>query len=80
LQKRTGSNKVNLRVMFLTDAGKVIQAGSFPMKGRRPELIAFEWIQGIKREVTYKELIKVVLDGEHDITHQVLQLEKAPLR
>lgn len=70
---------VRLEIKYLSDAGKASQSGSFPPRGRKPEEVAFEWLQEIKRKVTYQELISVIANGDLDITKLVKELEKAPL-
>lgn len=70
---------VTIQIKYLSNAGRVMQRGSFPLRGRKPEKIAYDWLQQIKRQVTYQELISVVADGDQDITEKVRELEKAPL-
>lgn len=70
---------VRIEIKYLTDGGRAVQAGSFPLKGRKSEDIAFKWLQQIKRQVTYRELISVTVNKEDDITENVRKLEKAPL-
>ena len=77
--KRGWFMNVLIQVTYLTEGGKAQQKGTFPLRKRIPEEIAFEWLQQIKRKVTYKELKSVIVDGKEDITGKVLELEKAPL-
>ncbi|MCM3665496.1 hypothetical protein M3204_13850 [Mesobacillus subterraneus] len=70
---------VTIQIKFLSDAGRVYQSGTFPLRRRKPEEIAYEWLQQIKRKVTYQKLISVIVDGNEDITGKVLEMEKAPL-
>lgn len=70
---------VNIRIKYSFPAGRAQQGGSFPLRGRKPEQIAFEWIRQIKKEVNFEELLEVIVDGKEDITEKVLELEKAPL-
>ena len=67
---------VTIQIKYLSDAGRVFQYGTFPLKRRKPEEVAYEWLQQIKRQVTYRELISVIVDGEEDITDKVVEREK----
>lgn len=61
---------VRIEIKYLSDGGRVSQSGSFPLRRKKPEEIAYEWLQQIKRQVTYRELISVTADQE-DITEKV---------
>jgi hypothetical protein len=66
-------------VHFISSDNKIMQRGSFPLKGKAKEQVAFEWWKQIKREMPYGgELEKITVDGE-DITEKVKEMEKAPL-
>jgi hypothetical protein len=55
-------------VHFISSDNKVTQRGSFPLKGKAKEQVAFEWWNQIRREMPYGgELEKILADGE-DIT------------
>ena len=68
---------VRIQITYLTEGGRVQQRGTFHLRGRKPEEIAFEWLQEIKRKVTYKDLLSVIVDGKTDITDNVLELIKS---
>jgi hypothetical protein len=70
---------VTIQMKYMTDGGRAQQSGTFPLKSKKPEEVAFDWMQEIKRKVTYQELISVILDEEKDLTEKVLEMEKAPL-
>lgn len=57
----------------------MLQGGTFPLRGRKPEQVAIEWIKQIKKEVYFDELLEVIVDGSEDITEKVLEIEKAQL-
>jgi glycerol-3-phosphate dehydrogenase len=66
-------------IHYISNDNKVMQRGSFPLRGKTKEQVAYEWLRRIKREMPYyEELEKVTADGE-DITEKVKELEKAPL-
>lgn len=53
-----------------------MQRGSFPLKGKSKEQVAFEWMKQIKKQMPYWEkLEKVIVDGD-DITDKVKGLEE----
>jgi hypothetical protein len=55
-------------------ASKIVQRGSFPQKGRKPEQVALQFWKAIKKEMSYRaELERVLADG-NDITQQVRDL------
>jgi hypothetical protein len=66
-------------IHYISADNKVMQKGSFPLRGKTKEQVAYEWLRQIKRQMSYyEELEKVTADGE-DITDKVKELEKAPL-
>jgi hypothetical protein len=66
-------------IHYISNDNKVMQRGSFPLKRRTKEQVAYEWLRQIKRQMPYyEELEKVTADGE-DITEKVKKLEKTPL-
>jgi hypothetical protein len=66
-------------IHFISSENKIMQRGSFPLKGKTKEVVAFEWWKQIRREMPYGgELEKVTANGE-DITEKVKEMEKAPL-
>lgn len=71
---------VKIQITYMTDGGRTQQSGTFPLRRKKPEELAFEWLQQIKRKMyTYQTLISVIVDGKEDITKKVLEMEKAPL-
>ncbi|MBT2758811.1 hypothetical protein J7E71_23355 [Mesobacillus foraminis] len=70
---------VTIKIRYNSPAGIVTQGGTFPLKGRKPEKVAFEWLQLIKKEVNYEGLNEVIAEGDLDITDLVREMEKAPL-
>lgn len=65
-----------IQITYLTEGGRAQQSGTFPLRGRSVEVVAYEWLKQIKRQVTYRELISVIVDGKEDITDKVLEMEK----
>jgi glycerol-3-phosphate dehydrogenase len=62
-------------IHYISNDNKVMQRGSFPLRGKTREQVAFEWLRQIKREMPYYEkLEKVLADGE-DITDLIKNLE-----
>ncbi|TCN25469.1 hypothetical protein [Mesobacillus foraminis] len=64
---------VTLKIRYNSPAGIVTQGGTFPLKRRKPEQVAYEWLQEIKREVNYEGFVQVTVD-EEDITEKVKSL------
>ena len=70
---------ISIRIYFETTHNKLTQAGEFPLRGRRPEQVAFEWWKELKKETFNPRLRRVVINGDQDITELVKQLDSAPL-
>lgn len=70
---------VVIKIHYISAENKVLQSGSFPLKRRKPENVAYEFWKQVKRGMPYGgDLEKVTADGI-DITALVIELEKAPL-
>ncbi len=69
--------QVTIKIRYNSPAGIVTQGGTFLLKRRKPEEVAFEWLKQIKSEVYYEGLIEVIVDGDQDITELVREMEKA---
>jgi hypothetical protein len=70
---------VSVQISYESNGNRVMQRGSFPLKRRKPEVVALKWFNQIRRELPFgAELEQVICDGE-DITELVKELEKAPL-
>lgn len=71
---------VVIQIHYIAEGTKVLQRGSFPAKGRKPEKVAYDWWRELKREMPVEIAIeKVIADGE-DITEKVKEMEKAPYK
>jgi hypothetical protein len=70
---------VTIEIHYITNGNKVMQRGSFPLRRKKPEEVAFEWFRQIRREMPFgAELEKIIVDGE-DVTELVKELDNAPL-
>lgn len=68
---------VLIQIFYTTNDNSVLRRGSYPLKNRKPEEVAYEFWKWIKKEHPYScELEKVIANGE-DITQLVKKLEKA---
>lgn len=70
---------IAVQIQYITELGnKVLQRGSFPAKGRKPEKVAYDWWRELKKEMNVEiKMEKVMIDGE-DKTEEVKEMEKAP--
>lgn len=66
-------------IHFISSENKIMQRGSFPLKGKTKEVVAFEWWNQIRREMPYGGELEKVTADEEDITEKVKEMEKAPL-
>ena len=70
---------ITIEIHYISNKNKVMQRGSFPLRKRKREDVAFEWLKQIKRQMPYyEELEQVLADGE-DITKLVKEIDEAPL-
>jgi hypothetical protein len=70
---------VFIQINFISCDSKILQQGSFPLRGRKREEVAFEFWKQIRRYMPYGgELARVRADGE-DITELVKKLDEAPI-
>jgi hypothetical protein len=68
---------VTIDIHFSTSAGKALKSGSFPLRGRKPEYIAYQFWKQIQKEQPHEILLEeVIADGNKDITHLVKELEQ----
>lgn len=57
-------------------SSQLMQRASFPLKGKRPEFVAYQWWQHIRKEMSYHvTLEQVIVNGDQDITQMVLDME-----
>lgn len=65
-----------VQIYYIAEGIKLLQRGSFPARGRKPEKVAFDWWRELKREMPVEiQLEKVIVDGE-DITEKVKEMKK----
>ncbi|NRD80150.1 hypothetical protein HPT25_22700 [Bacillus sp. BRMEA1] len=68
---------VTIEMHFIASGNKSMSAGSFPLRGRKPEQVAYEWWKQIKKETSYHaQLERVIAIGDQNITDLVLKLEE----
>lgn len=66
-------------IHYLSNDQKVMQRGTFPLKGRPKEVVAYEFLRWIRREMPYGAEVEKVLCDDEDITELVKKLDEAPL-
>jgi len=64
---------VLITIRYHSPAGPVLQQGEFPLRGKKPERVAYEWWKQIQNEVYTNGLISVEVNNE-DITDKVRAL------
>ncbi|MCM3584878.1 hypothetical protein M3182_03850 [Mesobacillus maritimus] len=65
--------KISIIIKYNSPAGEVLQRGSFPLQGKRPESVAKDWWKQIQKKVYTEGLVEVTANGE-DITDKVRTL------
>ena len=67
---------VTIQIYYTTNDNSVLRRGSFPLKGRKKEIVAFEFWKWIKAEHPFEcNIEKIMCDGE-DVTESVQLLIK----
>ena len=62
-------------ITFMVNNMRVFRSGNFPLKGRKPEVVVLEWIKDMNRKEFYvSQILKVVYNGNIDITEEVRKL------
>lgn len=68
---------VIIQIFYKSAGNSVYRKGNFPLKGKKPEEVAFQFWKEIKKESPFEcSLDKVVLDVNEEITEKVFALEK----
>lgn len=62
-------------IHYISNESKVMQRGSFPLRGKSKEQVALEFWQWIKKEHPFQcDMEKVIVDGE-DLTVKVMEID-----
>ncbi|MBT2653898.1 hypothetical protein J7E81_01385 [Bacillus sp. ISL-18] len=70
---------VNIEIHYRS-ASRIMQRGSFPLKGRRPEQVALAFWKEIREEMYNAQLEQVIANGDQDLTELVIELEREEIR
>ncbi|TWE06386.1 hypothetical protein FB550_102408 [Neobacillus bataviensis] len=69
---------VTIEIHYKADS-RIMQRASFPLRGRKVEVVAFQFWKDIKKELPYNSELEEVLAANEDITEQVKDLERQEL-
>ncbi|CEG26026.1 hypothetical protein [Bacillus sp. B-jedd] len=70
---------VLIRIEYISGLGvKGENSGIFPLRGRRPEEVAFDFLRQLRKELYKLEMFRVTLEDTEDITDKVRQLDVIP--
>jgi hypothetical protein len=69
---------ITIEIHYRADS-KLMQRASFPLRGRRPERVAYEFWKSIKKEMPYPVVLEEVLAAGEDLTDLVKELERQEL-
>jgi hypothetical protein len=76
--------KASIDVHLVVNGTRTLKRGDWPVK-RKEDIpkVAYDWIMRIRRETGYygdESIIeKVIVDGDHDFTDKVKEIDEAPL-
>jgi hypothetical protein len=67
---------IGIRIDYSVHGNKSYQQGSFSLRGKRPEDIAYNWWKQIKKEHSYWAVLeRVIVNGDQDITFKVNEID-----
>jgi hypothetical protein len=69
---------ITIEIHYKADS-KIMQRSSFPLRGRKPEWVAFDFWKSIKKEMPYPVVLEEVFAAGEDVTDLVRDLEKQEL-
>ncbi|MEH6994246.1 hypothetical protein V7075_16245 [Neobacillus drentensis] len=65
-----------IQIFYTTNDNSIFRRGSYPLKNKKPEEVAYEFWKWIRKEHPFPcELEKVIVNGE-DLSQLVKNLEK----
>lgn len=71
---------MNIEIHYFADS-RAMQGGSFPLRGRQPLRVAYDFWRQIQAEMHHHaQLEKLIVDGDKDFTEAVLELEKQEVK
>jgi hypothetical protein len=74
-----GAMNVSIVIHYISNDNKIMRRGSYPLKGKKKELVALEFWKWIKRDMPFEcEIETIICDGE-DYTERVKKLDVASL-
>ncbi|WP_409276390.1 hypothetical protein V1499_22945 (plasmid) [Neobacillus sp. SCS-31] len=69
---------ITVQIDYKSKWNNLSQAGSFHLRNKKPEELAFEWWMVIKKDAFEPQLEKVTINGDTDITDLVKAMENIP--
>jgi hypothetical protein len=69
---------ITIEIHYKADS-KLMQRSSFPLRGRKPEWVAYDFWKSIKKEMPYRVELEEVFAAGEDVTQQIKELEKQEL-
>jgi hypothetical protein len=69
---------ITIEIHYKADS-KLMQRASFPLRGRKPDRVAYEFWKSIKKEMPYPVVLEEVLAAGEDVTDLVKDFEKQEL-
>jgi hypothetical protein len=70
-------NQVTIQIIYKSAASgsSILQCGDFPLKGKKPEEVAWNWLEQIRREMHVANIEQVIINGE-DMTETIKGIDK----
>lgn len=64
---------ITIQLIYITHDIRVSRSGTFHRKGRTQEKIVLDWIREIKKEMDIDQVVSVIIDGEKNITSEIIE-------
>lgn len=71
---------IPINLLYISQGMNVHRSGTFTAKGRSKEKVVIDWIQEIKKEMDVDEIVKVIFNGDENITEEINKMLEAPLQ
>jgi hypothetical protein len=52
---------ITIQIHFISNENKVLRSRSFPLRGKKPEKVAYEWFKQIRREMLFGAVLEKVI-------------------
>jgi hypothetical protein len=81
IQSQSAHTSVIIEIHYRAGNSRISQKGSFRLRGKKPEHVAFEFWQQLRTKLPYYiELERIIVNGHQEITELVKEIESQELK